>query len=63
VELVIFIIALGGAGLSTDFNNFKELGIKPFLVGLFAALTIGIVSFVSVSLLGGLIIFLKFFYL
>jgi len=54
---ILFVIALGGVGLSTDFSNFKGLGIKPFLVGLFAALTIGIVSFISVSLLGGLIIF------
>jgi uncharacterized integral membrane protein (TIGR00698 family) len=54
---ILFVIALGGVGLSTDFTNFKGLGIKPFLVGLFAALTIGVVSFVSVSLLGGLIIF------
>jgi len=54
---ILFVVALGGVGLSTNFANFKGLGIKPFLVGLFAALTIGIVSFVSVSLLGGLIIF------
>lgn len=54
---ILFIVALGGVGLSTDFSNFKGLGIKPFLVGLFAALTTGIVSFLSVSLLGGLIIF------
>lgn len=54
---ILFVIALGGVGLSTDFSKFKGLGIKPFLVGLFAALTIGIVSFISVSLLGSLIIF------
>ena len=54
---ILFVVALGGVGLSTDFSNFKGLGIKPFLVGLFAALTIGIVSFLSVSLLGGLIFF------
>jgi len=54
---ILFVVALGGVGLSTDFSNFKGLGIKPFLVGLFAALTIGVVSFLSVSLLGGLIIF------
>jgi uncharacterized integral membrane protein (TIGR00698 family) len=54
---ILFVIALGGVGLSTNFSNFKGLGIKPFLVGLFAALTTGVVSFVSVSLLGGLIIF------
>ena len=54
---ILFVVSLGGVGLSTNFANFKGLGIKPFLVGLFAALTIGIVSFLSVSLLGGLIIF------
>jgi uncharacterized integral membrane protein (TIGR00698 family) len=54
---ILFVIALGGVGLSTNFSNFKGLGIKPFLVGLFAALTIGVVSFFSVTLLGGLIIF------
>ncbi len=53
----LFVIALGGVGLSTDFSKFRGLGIKPFLVGLFAALSIGIVSFLSVSLLGELIIF------
>ena len=54
---ILFVVALGGVGLSTNFANFKGLGIKPFIVGLFAALTTGIVSFLSVSLLGGLIIF------
>jgi len=54
---ILFVVALGGVGLSTNFSNFKGLGIKPFLVGLFAALTTGVVSFISVSLLGGLIIF------
>jgi uncharacterized integral membrane protein (TIGR00698 family) len=54
---ILFVIALGGVGLSTDFSKFKGLGIKPFLIGLFGALTIGVVSFISVSLLGGLIIF------
>ena len=54
---ILFVVALGGVGLSTNFSNFKGLGIKPFLVGLFAALTTGVVSFLSVSLLGGLIIF------
>ncbi len=54
---ILFVVALGGVGLSTNFANFKGLGIKPFIVGLLAALTTGIVSFLSVSLLGGLIIF------
>jgi len=54
---ILFVIALGGVGLSTDFSKFKGLGIKPFLGGLFTALTIGILSFMSVSLLGELILF------
>lgn len=53
---ILFVMALGGVGLSTDFSKFRGLGIKPFLVGLSAALTIGLVSFLSVSLLGGLIV-------
>ena len=53
---ILFVIALGGVGLSTDFSKFRGLGVKPFLVGFSAALTIGIVSFISVSLLGGLVI-------
>ena len=54
---ILFVVALGGVGLSTNFANFKGLGGKPFLVGLIAALTTGIMSFLSVSILGGLIIF------
>ena len=53
---ILFVIALGGVGLSTDFGKFRGLGAKPFLIGFSAALTIGIVSFLSVSLLGGLVI-------
>ncbi len=51
----MFIIALAGVGLTTQFKNFKGLGIKPFIIGLFAAISTGVVSFVLVSLLGGLI--------
>jgi len=54
---ILFVIALGGVGLSTDFGKFRGLGVKPFLIGFSAALTIGIVSFLSVSFLGGLVIF------
>ena len=54
---ILFVLALGGVGLSTDFSKFRGLGIKPFLVGLSAALTIGVVSFFSVTLFGGLISF------
>ncbi len=46
------VVALAGVGLSTSFRTLKGLGIKPFLVGLGAALTVGIVSFLAISLLG-----------
>lgn len=48
-------IALAGVGLSTDFRSFGRLGPKPFLVGLGAALAVGLVSFVAISALGSLV--------
>ncbi|MHA6258431.1 YeiH family protein [Sporosarcina sp. CAU 1771] len=49
-------IAMAGVGLSTNFKIFKGLGLKPFYIGLIAALSVGIVSLVLVSLFGHLII-------
>ena len=49
---ILFVVALGGVGLTTRFSKFKDLGIKPFIVGLSAALTIGLISFILISLLG-----------
>ena len=49
----LLVLALAGVGLSTNFRAFKGLGIKPFLVGLGAALVVGAVSFVAISLLNG----------
>ena len=49
----LLVVALAGVGLSTDFRTLKGLGIKPFLVGLGAALAAGIVSFAAISFLGG----------
>jgi uncharacterized integral membrane protein (TIGR00698 family) len=46
------VIALAGVGLSTSFRILKGLGIKPFIVGLGAALMVGVVSFIAISLLG-----------
>lgn len=51
----LLVVALAGVGLSTDFRTFKGLGIKPFLVGLSAALAVGVVSFVAISLLGAFV--------
>ena len=53
---ILFVVALGGVGLTTRFSKFKDLGIKPFLVGLSAALTIGFISFILISLIGGFIV-------
>jgi uncharacterized integral membrane protein (TIGR00698 family) len=49
------VVALAGVGLSTNFRSFKGLGVKPFLVGLGAALAVGVISFVAISLLGNLV--------
>ncbi|HUW94729.1 MAG TPA: putative sulfate exporter family transporter, partial [Anaerolineae bacterium] len=51
----LLVVALAGVGLSTDFRAFKGLGIKPFVVGLGAALVVGVVSFVAISLLGSFV--------
>ncbi len=51
----LLVVALAGVGLSTDFRTFKGLGIKPFLVGLGAALVVGGVSFIAISLLGSFV--------
>jgi uncharacterized integral membrane protein (TIGR00698 family) len=48
----LLVVALAGVGLTTRFSAFKGLGIKPFLVGLGAALIVGVVSFGAISLFG-----------
>ena len=53
----LLVVALAAVGLSTNFRAFRGLGIKPFLVGLGAALVVGVVSFVAISLLGNLVTF------
>jgi uncharacterized integral membrane protein (TIGR00698 family) len=53
----LLVVALAGVGLSTRFSVLKNLGAKPFLVGLGAALAVGVVSFVAISLLGTLVTF------
>lgn len=49
-------LAMAGVGLSTDFSKFKGLGVKPFYIGLIAAIAVGIVSLTLVSLFGHLIV-------
>ena len=49
-------VALAGVGLNTRFRILKGLGIKPFVVGLGAALIVGVVSFIAISLLGTFVV-------
>ncbi|MCJ7621599.1 MAG: putative sulfate exporter family transporter, partial [Anaerolineae bacterium] len=53
----VLVVALAGVGLSTDFRAFRGLGIKPFIVGLGAALGVGVVSFLAITLMGSLVTF------
>lgn len=45
-------MAMAGVGLSTNFAAFKGIGIKPFYIGFTAAVSVGIVSIVLISLFG-----------
>ena len=53
----LLVLALAAVGLSTDFRRFRGMGIRPFLVGLGAALVVGGVSFIAIALLGSLVTF------
>ena len=48
----ILATAMAGVGLGTSFRAMKGLGVKPFMVGLFAAAMVGLTSVVLVLLLG-----------
>ncbi len=51
------VAALAGVGLNTNFRSFRALGVKPFLVGLAASFSVGLVSYMAILLLGGLVSF------
>ena len=48
---ICLVIAMAAVGLSTDLRQLKNLGIRPFYVGLSTALAVGIVSLVGVYIL------------
>ncbi|MEW6622857.1 MAG: putative sulfate exporter family transporter [Bacillota bacterium] len=48
-------IAMAGIGLSTGLTVFKGLGLKPFYIGMAAALSVTAISLLMVHLLGGYI--------
>ncbi|MFA1820274.1 YeiH family protein [Virgibacillus oceani] len=49
-------IAMAGVGLSTNFAAFKGIGIKPFYIGFTAAVSVGIVSIILISLFGHFVV-------
>lgn len=48
-------MAMASVGLNTDLKMFKDLGMRPFYIGLIAALTVGLVSLLLVTMFGSLI--------
>jgi len=48
----LLVVALAGVGLSTSMRILRGLGIKPFLAGLAAALTVGGISYLLITLMG-----------
>jgi len=54
---ILLVLALAGVGLGTNFRAIKTLGSKPFIVGLAASLSVGLVSYFAITLLGGLVSF------
>ena len=45
------LIAMAAVGLSTRFAGIRSIGLRPFLLGLFAAASVGGVSFLLIALL------------
>jgi uncharacterized integral membrane protein (TIGR00698 family) len=43
-------VAMAGVGLGTGFKKLRELGLKPFFVGLIAAVFVGVISLVLVEI-------------
>jgi uncharacterized integral membrane protein (TIGR00698 family) len=51
VATQLLLVAIAGTGLSTRFSRLAQLSLKPFLIGLIAALSVGVVSLVMVVIL------------
>ena len=45
----LLLIAMSAVGLTSFFRGMKDIGIRPFMLGLFAALLIGFVSLASIT--------------
>jgi len=46
---VFLTMAMAAVGISINLNELKSMGYKPFIVGLIAAVTVGVVSVVSIE--------------
>jgi uncharacterized membrane protein YadS len=42
-------MAMAAVGISINLNELKSMGYKPFVVGLIAAVTVGLVSILSIE--------------
>lgn len=51
----LMVVALAGVGMNTSFQMLRGLGIKPFVVGLGAALAVGIISLAAIGALDYLV--------
>lgn len=54
--VTLLVVALAGVGLSTDIQMLRGLGVKPFIVGLGAALMVGGISLIAILLLGAFVV-------
>ncbi len=43
-------MAMAAVGLSTNLKDLKSMGYKPFIVGLIAMVTVGLVSIISMKI-------------
>ena len=52
-------VAMAGVGLGTDIKRLRKLGTRPFVVGVFAALSVGIVSVILIKILAPVLAAIK----
>jgi uncharacterized integral membrane protein (TIGR00698 family) len=52
-------VAMAGIGLGTDIKKLKKLGAKPFWVGLCAAISVGIISFLLIKIVSPFLAVIK----
>lgn len=45
----LLLIAMSAVGLTSFFRGMKDIGIRPFMLGLFAAILIGFISLISIT--------------